>query len=417
MPRPVGKRKPGMTAGIADDSNPPEKYQEASPGQWLASAHQNAKDVPNWNHPRSNIWKTLAAFWSFFVMGANDAASGVPLVPYLQSHYTLSYLAVSVIFLSPLIGFTIASLLDTKIYLALGRRGVAIISPSCHLLAYIANSFHPPYPVLVLTLALAGLGNGLADSAWNAWASGMEHASQVLGCLHAAFGLGAVVAPLVLTGFGARGMPWYYFYDVMIACAAVELVSSVAAFWDSTAAPGEYRYALAESLLKTNGDGNGSRPSGLRETLFQRASARIAWTGSAFLFLYVGIELGVSGWIVSFMGDVRDAGTTVSGLAAAWFWLALSSGRIVLGFVTPLVGEKLAVAVYILLEAVFGLVIHFVADIRVAAVATAMQGFFLGPLFPAIVLATARLLPEEMHVTAIGWRRGSAVWARRCFRS
>lgn len=37
-----------------------------------------------------------------------------------------------------------------------------------------------------------------------------------------------------------------------------------------------------------------------------------------------------------------------------------------------------------------------------------MQGFFLDPLFPAIVFATARLLPEEMHVTAIGVATGSS---------
>lgn len=99
----------------------------------------------------------------------------------------------------------------------MGRRGVAILAPTCHLIAYIANCCHPPYPVLVVTLALAAIGNGLSDSAWNSWASSMQHASQVLGCLHAAFGLGAVMTPLVLTAFVSRaGMPWYYFYYIMV---------------------------------------------------------------------------------------------------------------------------------------------------------------------------------------------------------
>jgi hypothetical protein len=30
-----------------------------------------------WNHPRSNILKTAATYWSFLVMGMNDAAYGV----------------------------------------------------------------------------------------------------------------------------------------------------------------------------------------------------------------------------------------------------------------------------------------------------------------------------------------------------
>lgn len=50
----------------------------------LASSTSNT-DTPSsavtalekWNHPRSNVYRTFATFWSFFVMGANDAAYGV----------------------------------------------------------------------------------------------------------------------------------------------------------------------------------------------------------------------------------------------------------------------------------------------------------------------------------------------------
>ena len=30
-----------------------------------------------WNHPRSNVWRILATFLGFFVMGLNDGAYGV----------------------------------------------------------------------------------------------------------------------------------------------------------------------------------------------------------------------------------------------------------------------------------------------------------------------------------------------------
>ncbi|RAH48690.1 MFS transporter [Aspergillus brunneoviolaceus CBS 621.78] len=359
------------------------------------SVSNTSRDEEDWNRPKSNIWKVMACCWSFFVMGANDSASG------LLSYYGLSYIAVSVIFLSPLIGYVVAAVLDTKIYHCMGRRGVAIISPACHLIAYLVNCFHPPYPVLVITLALVGIGNRLIDSAWNAWASSMKHASQVLGCLHAAFGLGAVMTPLVLSSMLSQGgLPWYYFYYVMIGCAAVELLTSVAAFWNmSAAAPTQFSAdpSKAEPLIKQ---------SGLRETLSRNPSARVTWTCSAFLFLYVGIELGLAGWVVTFMSDAKHEAPFASGLTAAWFWLGLSLGRIALGFVTPRLGERLAVILYILCEIAIGFVIHFGPIVVVAAVATAMQGFFLGPLFPAIVYATVRLLPEHMHVTAVGVATG-----------
>jgi hypothetical protein len=40
--------------------------------------------LERWNHPRSNLFKTMAAFWSFVVMGSNDAAYGA-LIPYVSS--------------------------------------------------------------------------------------------------------------------------------------------------------------------------------------------------------------------------------------------------------------------------------------------------------------------------------------------
>lgn len=36
-----------------------------------------------WNQSRTNIYRTFAAFWSFIVMGSNDAAYGA-LIPYVR---------------------------------------------------------------------------------------------------------------------------------------------------------------------------------------------------------------------------------------------------------------------------------------------------------------------------------------------
>jgi fucose permease len=65
---------------------------------------------------------------------------------------------------------------------------------------------------------LAGFGNGLADAAWNAWIGNMANPNEVLGFLHAFYGVGAVLAPLIATTMITKGqrLPWYYFYYVMV---------------------------------------------------------------------------------------------------------------------------------------------------------------------------------------------------------
>jgi fucose permease len=51
------------------------------------------------------------------------------------------------------------------------------------------------------------------------------------------------------------------------------------------------------------------------------------------------------------------------------------------------------------LELLFWLVPSF----YVSAIAVSFQGFFLGPMFPAIIVVTTKLLPKHLHVPAVGF--------------
>ena len=44
-----------------------------------------------------------------------------------------------------------------------------------------------------------------------------------------------------------------------------------------------------------------------------------------------------------------------------------------------------------------------VPSFHISAVFVALQGFFLSPLFPAIVVAATKVLPAYLHVSAIGF--------------
>ncbi|KAJ0422655.1 major facilitator superfamily domain-containing protein [Aspergillus carlsbadensis] len=352
-----------------------------------------AREVERWNYPRSNVYKTFATFWAFLVMGANDSAYG-PLIPYLEEHYNLSYTTVSLVFLSPIGGYTLAALTNNILHLRFGRRGIAILSPGCHLIAYIVNCLHPPYPVLVVSFIFAGLGNGLADSAWNAWIGNMADSNQVLGLPHGWYGLGAVLAPLVATSLITEAkVGWWYFYYIMVACAAIEVGTCVWTFWDSDAAS----FRTESEALNPGNDG------GVRRALFVPRYARVTWLLAFFLLSYVGVEVAIGGWIVTFLMRVRDGGDFASGMGATGYWLGITFGRVVLGFITPKIGEKTAIIIYNILAISFALILWLVPNFYASVIAVSIQGFFLGPMFPGAVVVATRLLPRSMHVSAIGF--------------
>lgn len=119
-------------------------------------------------------------------------------------------------------------------------------------------------------------------------------------------------------------------------CAFIELVTCGAAFWKATGA--EFREALARSNDET-------KSGGLRAALLKLPAARVTWLCALFLLGYVGSEVALGGWIVTFMIRIRHGAPFASGMTATGFWLGITVGRLILGFVTPRIGEKLAISV------------------------------------------------------------------------
>lgn len=186
----------------------------------------------------------------------------------------------------------------TELHMRYGQRGNAMLGAANRLVSYIVLSVHPPYPVIVVFLALTGLGNGLIDAGFNAWVGesawfllcipprsssklnqtgDMASANQLMGILHAWYGLGATLAPIIATTMVNNDrLQWYTFYFIMVGVSSIELVGGTLAFWRETG------IAFRE---KSVGSAEAQK-SHFREAL----KSRVTWTMAAFLFAYTGAE-------------------------------------------------------------------------------------------------------------------------------
>lgn len=129
----------------------------------------------------------------------------------------------------------------------------------------------------------------------------------------------------------------------------------------------------------------------------------VTYLVATFLFLYVGVEVALGGWLVVFMRELRDGEPFASGMVATGFWLGITMGRVVLGFVTGRIGEKMAVTIYLGLSVVLQILFWQIDTFVSSAIFIAVLGFFLGPLFPAAIMVATKLLPRRLHVSAIGF--------------
>lgn len=81
----------------------------------------------------------------------------------LEDYYHKNHTLVSLVFLTPFVGYAIASAINSLMHVHFGQRGVALLAPLCHIVPYLIFSFHPPYPVMVGDTPLSKLESKMAN--------------------------------------------------------------------------------------------------------------------------------------------------------------------------------------------------------------------------------------------------------------
>ncbi|SCV52392.1 related to tetracycline resistance proteins [Fusarium fujikuroi] len=344
---------------------------------------------PKWNYPPINKYRTAATFWSFLVVGMNDGSYGVRLaLP--SDYYHKNHTLVSLVFLTPFVGYAIASAINSLMHVHFGQRGVALLAPLCHIVPYLIFSFHPPYPVMISMYVLVGIGNGLADAAWCSFIGQMMNSHEMSGILQACYALGATIAPLVATGLSGEGMPgWYAFFYVMTAASVVELIALTITFWTQTGAV----------YLSEAPSASGAKSGRMRQVL----KNKLSWIFAFFVFGYCGAEVALGGWVVVFMQKRRNASAIVGSAVATGFWGGMTVGRLFLSLVTVRLGEFWAMFLYIGVTIALELVFWLVPNLVVSAVAAAIIGVAMGPMYPVAVVLITKVMPRSLHVGTIGF--------------
>jgi fucose permease len=123
---------------------------------------------------------------------------------------------------------------------------------------------------------------------------------------------------------------------------------------------------------------------------------------AALGFLQVGAEVSLGGWLTTFMLQLRDASPFPAGMVLVGFWVGITVGTVMLDFITPKIGERLAISIYLVIALSLELVFWLVKDFIISAISVCFLGIFLGLVFPTAIVVSTELLPVHLHVAAIG---------------
>jgi fucose permease len=335
------------------------------------------------------------SYYAFILIGASDGAFGV-LLPSLRAHYNADKATISLLFLFGTLGYLTTAAISGLLTHKLGLRRFLALGPLAILLGAALAASMPPFALLMLAMFTIGLGDAVIDAGLNSYFAGLPRNSALLNYLHAFYGVGALIGPLVASGFLAAHLGWNTVYMLWVVLSLVALVGFVVLFADShTQAP---ETPTTSSWASPNSDRLPTTGNVLTTALRLRA----VWLAASFLLVYVGAEVSLGGWSYSFLTEERHEPELLSGWVVSGFWMGLTLGRLLLGGLALRLGNNRLIQIC-LVGVVAGMLLVWLLPVTAAEITGLwLAGFSLGPIFPTTIALMSQLVPSRLLPSAIG---------------
>jgi MFS family permease len=282
--------------------------------------------------------------------------------------------------------------------------------------ALAGEALAPSLWVIGVGFAVFGVGFGAIDAGFNAFAASHFGARQI-NWMHASYGLGATIGPLLVTALLGAGLDWRWAYGAMavvhLGVAVVFLlarrnwdqpagtagaVAQVAAVALEPAANSGQRGRARAAQSAQGEQGRAAEPAQGERALAaepaqrQRVRAGAMVGALSFVAVEAGIEAGAGIWGFVFLTSGRGLSGAAAGLAISAYWATMFAGRVVLGPVAERVGAS-RVLTWAVAGVALGAALMALPGPAVSAVAGLMIfGLAAAPIFPLFTVTTGQRL-------------------------
>lgn len=289
-------------------------------------------------------------------------------------------------------GTIISSFLSDKAIRLLGTGKVMVISVGMTAIALLGFSFSGEYWQLCLWGIPYGLGAGSVDAALNNFVA-LHYKSRHMSWLHCCWGVGAAVGPYIMGLCLTKGLRWQNGYQ-MVGMIQVILVIGLFAslpLWKGKQSKGAV-------------DSSKSKSMSLKEVLNLKGAKAVL---IAF-FAYCSMESTAGIWASSYMVLSRNIDAKAAAKWAAVFYLGITLGRFISGFITEKLGNKNMVRIGEVIALAGAAIIVIPFSNQFALIGLILVGLGCGPIYPCLLHETPRNFGEENSQALMGIQMASA---------
>lgn len=226
------------------------------------------------------------------------------------------------------------------------------------------------YITLLVWTIISGIGYGAYEVGINALCSDVNDSNKgsAMSFLHFFFGLGAILGPVLVTLCLKLINNWRFVYGITAI----------------------FPIIVAIMLLPLT-IGKNPENSTVRDLPYK---SMLIWVSGILCFIYVGIEVSISGWLPAYWSSVSPHSLIPASLTATIFWITLTAGRLLCGRIVDRLGfsKFLFFACLAILILTLGwIVIPWKTWILFTAF---LLGFFLSGIFPTVMASATSGYPH-----------------------
>lgn len=322
-------------------------------------------------------------YLAFISLGLPDTLLGSAW-PQMHIELNASLSSAGIITMIISLGTVISSLLSDKLNIKLGTGKVTAISVLMTAVALLGFSLSHSFIILCVLAVPYGLGAGAVDAALNNYVA-LHYSSKHMSWLHCFWGVGASIGPYIIGTCMAHGLGWRGGYSVI---SVIQFTLTAALFialplWKKV--ENSENNVSNENNERTQEEPQERKAKSLSEVLHIKGVIYILFA----FFCYSAVEQTTTLWCASYLVLNRSIDSNIAAKFAALFYIGITFGRFLCGFIADKLGDKNMIRLGIIII-VAGIVMLFmpIPGSAIALAGLITIGLGCAPIYPSIIHST-----------------------------
>jgi fucose permease len=209
--------------------------------------------------------------------------------------------------------------------------------------------------------------------------------------LHASYGIGATIGPVIMTVAINLLRSWRWGYALV---GGLQLILCVSFFLTASLWAMQKNNSQKEKETVHLSNCNTS----IMETLRQRS----VWVSIFLFFVYMGVEYTLGTWTYSLLTESRGVPTSLAGFWMGGYWGIFTAGRLLVGLFAAKVREQVIVTGGLIIALLSLILLVCNVNNGLNIIAVTLTGLAIAPVMPALLSGTAVRVGIRYTANTIG---------------